>query len=107
VPPAAANEGRQPAEPPGKSGAPPQASPEQGRVERDLARHPRGPGDPVVASVWRPGSRVYDRIELQDVTTDDTCFERGIHLRHGNLAEYCAERAESLVKVAGRAARAG
>jgi threonine dehydrogenase-like Zn-dependent dehydrogenase len=57
------------------------------------------PGDHVVASVRRPGSSVYDRIGLQDMTTDDTYFERGINLRHGFLAEYCAESADYLVKV--------
>jgi threonine dehydrogenase-like Zn-dependent dehydrogenase len=57
------------------------------------------PGDHVVASVRRPGSSVYDRIGLQDVTTDDTYFERGINLRHGFLAEYCAESADYLVRV--------
>ena len=45
------------------------------------------PGDYVVASVRRPGSSIYDRIGLQDMTTDDSYFERGINLRHGYLAE--------------------
>src|SRR6266705_1451269 len=57
------------------------------------------PGDFVVASVRRPGSSVYDRIGLQDMTTDDTYFERGINLLHGYLAEYYADSAEYLVKV--------
>ena len=57
------------------------------------------PGDYVVASVRRPGSSVYDAIGLQDMTTDDTYFERGINLRHGYLAEYYADSAEYLVKV--------
>ena len=57
------------------------------------------PGDYVVASVRRPGSSIYDRIGLQDMTTDDTYFERGINLRHGYLAEYFAESAEYLVKL--------
>ena len=56
-------------------------------------------GDYVVASVRRPGSSLYDRIGLQDMTTDDTYFERGINLRHGYLAEYYADSAEFLVKV--------
>ncbi len=56
-------------------------------------------GDYVVASVRRPGSSIYDRIGLQDMTTDDTYFERGINLRHGYLAEYYADSAEFLVKV--------
>jgi len=57
------------------------------------------PGDYVVASVRRPGSSPYDRIGLQDMTTDDTYFERGISMRHGYLAEYYAEESDFLVKV--------
>lgn len=57
------------------------------------------PGDYVVASVRRPGSSIYDRIGLQDMTTDDTYFERGINLLHGFLAEYYVDAAEYLVKV--------
>jgi glucose 1-dehydrogenase len=71
-----------------------------GRVEsvgpnvRELA-----PGDYVVASVRRPGSSLYDTIGLQDMTTDDSYFERGINLRHGFLAEYYVDSAEYLVRV--------
>ena len=57
------------------------------------------PGDYVVASVRRPGSSIYDQIGLQDMTTDDTYFERGINLRHGFLTEYYADAADFLVKV--------
>ena len=57
------------------------------------------PGDYVVASVRRPGSSPYDKIGLQDMTTDDTYFERGINLLHGYLAEYYADSADYLVKV--------
>ncbi len=57
------------------------------------------PGDYVVASVRRPGSSFYDQIGFQDMTTDDTYFERGINLRHGYLAEYYAEESDFLVKV--------
>ncbi len=57
------------------------------------------PGDYVAASVRRPGSSLYDKIGLQDMTTDDTYFERGINLLHGYLAEYYADSAEYLVKV--------
>ena len=49
------------------------------------------PGDYVVASVRRPGLSLYDKIGLQDMTTDDTYFERGINLRHGFLSEYYVE----------------
>ena len=57
------------------------------------------PGDYVVASVRRPGKSPYDAIGLQDMTTDDTYYERGISLRHGYLAEYYADRAEFLVRL--------
>src|SRR4051794_26391514 len=52
-------------------------------VVESVARGVTGlaPGDYVVASVRRPGSSVYDAIGLQDMTTDDTYFERGINLR--------------------------
>jgi threonine dehydrogenase-like Zn-dependent dehydrogenase len=58
-----------------------------------------GPGDYVVASVRRPGSSLYDAIGLQDMTTDDSYFERGINLRHGFLAEYYVDAAEYLVRL--------
>ncbi|MGH9580152.1 MAG: hypothetical protein ACRD2R_04090, partial [Terriglobales bacterium] len=57
------------------------------------------PGDYVVATVRRPGTSIYDRIGLQDMTTDDTYFERGINLRHGYLSEYYVDAAEFLVHV--------
>jgi len=57
------------------------------------------PGDYVVASVRRPGSSVYDAIGLQDMTTDDSYFERGINLLHGFLAEYYVDAADYLVRV--------
>src|SRR5258708_23966714 len=56
-------------------------------------------GDLVVATVGRPGSSLYDRIALQDMTTDDVYFERGINLRHGYLAELYAESADFLVRL--------
>src|SRR5207249_3495590 len=45
----------------------------------------------VVASVRRPGSSIYGKIGLQDFTTDDVYFERGINLLHGYLTEYYVE----------------
>ncbi len=57
------------------------------------------PGDYVVASVRRPGSSLYDAIGLQDMTTDDSYFERGINLLHGYLAEYYVDAADYMVKV--------
>jgi glucose 1-dehydrogenase len=49
------------------------------------------PGTIVVASVRRPGMSVYDSVGLQDFTTDDVYFERGINKRHGYLCEYYVE----------------
>src|ERR671924_1550453 len=57
------------------------------------------PGDFVVATVRRPGRSLYDAIGLQDMTTDDQYFERGINLRHGYLTEYYVEDEAFVVKV--------
>jgi glucose 1-dehydrogenase len=57
------------------------------------------PGDYVVATVRRPGSSIYDLIGTNDMTTDDTYFERGINLRHGYLTEYYVDDAEYIVKI--------
>jgi threonine dehydrogenase-like Zn-dependent dehydrogenase len=55
------------------------------------------PGSVVVASVRRPGMSIYDAIRLQDMTTDDVYFERGINKRHGYLTEYYVEDHEFVV----------
>ncbi len=55
------------------------------------------PGTYVVATVRRPGSSPYDAIGLQDMTTDDTYYERGINLLHGYLAECYVEDFRYLV----------
>ena len=55
------------------------------------------PGTYVVATVRRPGQSIYDRIGLQDMTTDDEYYERGINLRHGFLTEYYVDDAEYIV----------
>jgi threonine dehydrogenase-like Zn-dependent dehydrogenase len=57
------------------------------------------PGDYVVATVRRPGHSIYDQIGLQDMTTDNEYFERGINLRHGYLTEYYVEDERFVVKV--------
>lgn len=57
------------------------------------------PGDYVVATVRRPGKSIYDLIGTNDMTTDDTYYERGINLRHGYLTEYYVDDAEFVVKV--------
>jgi threonine dehydrogenase-like Zn-dependent dehydrogenase len=55
------------------------------------------PGTYVVATVRRPGHSIYDQIGLQDMTTDDVYYERGINLRHGYLTEYYVEDAAYVV----------
>jgi threonine dehydrogenase-like Zn-dependent dehydrogenase len=55
------------------------------------------PGSYVVATVRRPGSSIYDRLGLQDMTLDDVYFERGINLRHGYLTEYYVEDSDYVV----------
>jgi len=59
------------------------------------------PGTYVVATVRRPGYSLYDQIGLQDMTTDDVYFERGINLRHGYLTEYYVEDAAYMVTLPG------
>jgi threonine dehydrogenase-like Zn-dependent dehydrogenase len=49
------------------------------------------PGAYVVASVRRPGTSIYGKIGLQDFTTDDVYYERGISRLHGFLTEYYVE----------------
>jgi threonine dehydrogenase-like Zn-dependent dehydrogenase len=79
-----------------------------GRVEAvgPAVRYVR-PGDYVVATVRRPGGSLYDRIGLQDMTTDDTYFERGINLRHGYLTEHYVEDEAFIVKVPRNLGEAG
>src|SRR6266852_2266250 len=55
------------------------------------------PGTYVVATVRRPGHSIYDQIGLQDMTTDDVYYERGINMRHGYLTEYYVEDADYIV----------
>ena len=57
------------------------------------------PGDYVVATVRRPGKSIYDLIGTNDMTTDDTYYERGISLLHGYLTESYVDDAEFIVKV--------
>ena len=49
------------------------------------------PGGLVVSTVRRPGHSLYDDIGLQDFTTDDVYYERGINLLHGYLTERYVE----------------
>jgi threonine dehydrogenase-like Zn-dependent dehydrogenase len=55
------------------------------------------PGTYVVASVRRPGHSIYDQIGLQDLTTDNVYYERGINLLHGYLTEYYVDDAQYIV----------
>jgi glucose 1-dehydrogenase len=55
------------------------------------------PGTLVVSTVRRPGHSIYDEIGLQDMTTDDVYYERGINLRHGYLSEFYVEDAQYVV----------
>jgi glucose 1-dehydrogenase len=57
------------------------------------------PGDYVVATVRRPGTSIYDLIGTNDMTTDDTYFERGINLRHGYMSEFYVDSADFIVKI--------
>ena len=57
------------------------------------------PGDYVVPTVRRPGTSVYDRAGMYDMSTDDVYYERGINLLHGYLTEYFVESPEFLIRV--------
>jgi threonine dehydrogenase-like Zn-dependent dehydrogenase len=57
------------------------------------------PGSLVVSTVRRPGTSIYDEIGMQDVTTDDVYYERGINLLHGYLTEAYVEDAQYVVRL--------
>jgi len=57
------------------------------------------PGDYVTATVRRPGGSIYDLIGTNDMTSEETYYERGINLRHGYLTEYFVEEEEYIVRV--------
>lgn len=52
------------------------------------------PGTYVVASVRRPDMSIYGKIGLQDFTTQEVYYERGINLLHGYLTEYYVEHSD-------------
>jgi threonine dehydrogenase-like Zn-dependent dehydrogenase len=58
-----------------------------------------GPGTLVTSLVRRPGKSIYDLIGMQDMTTDDVYYERGISLCHGFLTEYYVDDFAYLVPV--------
>jgi threonine dehydrogenase-like Zn-dependent dehydrogenase len=57
------------------------------------------PGAYVAATVRRPGYSIYDQIGLQDMTTDEVYYERGINRRHGYLTEYYVDDAAYIVSL--------
>lgn len=57
------------------------------------------PGDFVTATVRRPGGSIYDLIGTNDMTSEETYYERGINLRHGFMTEYFADEVEYIVRV--------
>jgi threonine dehydrogenase-like Zn-dependent dehydrogenase len=60
------------------------------------------PGDYVSCTVRRPGGSIYDQIGRNDVTSEETYYERGINLRHGYLTEYFVDDEEYIVRIPGR-----
>ena len=56
-------------------------------------------GDYVVATVRRPGRSFYDNLGMQDLTSDEVYFERGINLLHGYFTEYYVEAPDYLIVV--------
>lgn len=57
------------------------------------------PGDLVSCTVRRPGGSMFDLIGRNDITSEETYYERGINLCHGYLTEYFVDDAEYMVKV--------
>ncbi|MDP1798261.1 MAG: glucose 1-dehydrogenase [Planctomycetaceae bacterium] len=57
------------------------------------------PGDLVSCTVRRPGGSIYDQIGRNDITSEETYYERGINLRHGYLTEFFVDDCEYIVKV--------
>ncbi|GIX05414.1 MAG: glucose dehydrogenase [Planctomycetaceae bacterium] len=67
---------------------------EVGPAVRDLQ-----PGDLVTCTVRRPGHSLYDLIGRNDITSEETYYERGINLLHGFLTERFVDDVEYVVKV--------
>ena len=57
------------------------------------------PGDYVSCTVRRPGGSLFDKIGRNDITSEETYYERGINLCHGYLTEQFVDDAEYIVKV--------
>jgi threonine dehydrogenase-like Zn-dependent dehydrogenase len=65
------------------------------------------PGDYVSCTVRRPGGSLFDKIGRNDITSEETYFERGINLCHGYLTEVFVDDAEYMVKVPATLKRIG
>ena len=57
------------------------------------------PGDYVTCTVRRPGGSIYDLIGTNDMTSEETYYERGINLRHGYMTEQFVDDAEFIVRM--------
>lgn len=57
------------------------------------------PGDYVTCTVRRPGGSLFDKIGRNDITSEETYYERGINLCNGYLTEFVVEDAEYVVRV--------
>jgi threonine dehydrogenase-like Zn-dependent dehydrogenase len=57
------------------------------------------PGDLVTATVRRPGNSIFDLIGTNDMTSEETYYERGINLLHGYLTEYFVDDEEYIIQV--------
>jgi threonine dehydrogenase-like Zn-dependent dehydrogenase len=68
-------------------------------VEEGSKANELKPGDYVSCTVRRPGTSLFDLIGRNDITSEETYFERGINLCHGFLTEYFVDDAEYIVKV--------
>ena len=56
-------------------------------------------GDFVCATVRRDGHSFYDQVGMNDMTTEETYYERGINLRHGFLTEKFVDESRFIVRV--------
>jgi threonine dehydrogenase-like Zn-dependent dehydrogenase len=57
------------------------------------------PGDYVTCTVRRPGGSIYDLIGTNDMTSEETYYERGINLRPGYMTEYFVDDEEFIVRM--------
>jgi threonine dehydrogenase-like Zn-dependent dehydrogenase len=57
------------------------------------------PGDFVSCTVRRPGKSIFDLIGRNDITSEETYYERGINLCHGYLTESFVDDAAYVVRV--------